>query len=687
MIVNKQSPFASLTGIDDVTKFKIDTSNPEIFKILRSKIYSDPIAAICREIMTNCRDAHIEVGTPKVPIEIHVIQPNNSIFNNSTESIVFTDFGPGISPERMEIFGTYTASTKNDNNEESGGFGLGAKTPFAYTDQFTIVTTVDGTTWAYTAFIDETEIGSIVLLDEFETENQNGTSIIIPFKQKHDVHTFVDKCMHYSEFWTVRPKWIGYDATYKESVPVANFCKNRFTVYKGYRCNPMFLIDGIPYPGSGNLKDIKLSAEHFICMNIKVGEFPLQISREQLQYTDEVNKTIHDDIQKLKQRCKELLDKVVSEAKTFKEACLKLKDSDALLSIACSINDKPIWWNEKEVKINKLFKYHDIYSYGFDGLHKINRGNSAASIDIGNNYWYVDTKGISDQKNAQIYEGTNEKFYLIKPKKNRCSFRAVRVRNRLELRPGRGYEQWEKGLAEETRELKEFLEPQIYSSFKTKRKKREKKETKFKSIDVRIVRYWPSKYSNDSWGYSKCFMVENGAIQSDYLISDCLLLSRKSIVCKEYEAEIVRAASVARINGQTLIIVKEKNKEIFESNGYQFFCENKYKKDLVFIGIRRLLDDLCELPIAKFFTKDKGRYERLVIANKLTQKASSITDKHNLNREFNPYVPDYIKESIDTVNAELIEVKRKHPLIDRYLSYSNDKVSEEALADIQKILS
>ena len=57
-----------------VHNFDIDPANKGlIFKILRSKMYSDPIGSICREISSNCRDAHREVKTPNRPIEIELI--------------------------------------------------------------------------------------------------------------------------------------------------------------------------------------------------------------------------------------------------------------------------------------------------------------------------------------------------------------------------------------------------------------------------------------------------------------------------------------------------------------------------------------------------------------------------------------------------------------------------------------
>src|ERR1019366_3856120 len=96
-----------------------------IFDILRSKMYSNPVLAICREISCNARDAHREVNKNNTPIEIHLpngLDPNYKI----------KDFGPGISPDRIEnVFIRYGVSTKREDNIQTGAFGMGCKTPFS----------------------------------------------------------------------------------------------------------------------------------------------------------------------------------------------------------------------------------------------------------------------------------------------------------------------------------------------------------------------------------------------------------------------------------------------------------------------------------------------------------------------------------------------------------------------------
>ena len=81
------------------------------------------------------------------------------------------DQGPGISPDRISnIFVQYTASTKREDDIQTGAFGLGSKTPFSYSDTFTIITVYGGIKYQYAAYIDPTRVGKLRLMSEEPTQ-------------------------------------------------------------------------------------------------------------------------------------------------------------------------------------------------------------------------------------------------------------------------------------------------------------------------------------------------------------------------------------------------------------------------------------------------------------------------------------------------------------------------------------
>lgn len=263
-----------------------------VFDILRNKMYSNPILAICREISCNARDAHREVGKHDVPIQIQLPNAIESFYK-------IKDFGPGINPDRIEnIFIKYGVSTKRDNNIQTGAFGMGAKTPFSYSDTFSIITNCDGVKYNYACFIDETKVGKIALLSKHETNEPNGTEIIIPVKSS-DYNLFRDATEQSTRFWKIKPDIKG-DLTYNAInfiLEGSNWAIYHNTDYN-YRQVISLIIDGISYPLDHSFLN-KSNHKFFISgalkgnllIYINNGEISLSANREQI-YLDQKTKDV-----------------------------------------------------------------------------------------------------------------------------------------------------------------------------------------------------------------------------------------------------------------------------------------------------------------------------------------------------------------------------------------------------------
>ncbi|MFW6273018.1 MAG: ATP-binding protein, partial [bacterium] len=187
------------SSISNSMEFGIRSENMGlILDILRSKMYKDPINSICREISTNSRDANIENNKRSHPVEISI---DEDLFNENELTSSFKDFGKGIDPDRMEnIFMQYGSSTKRATNSQAGGFGLGAKTPFAYSDTFYIRTISNGNEYIYVAAIENNDCGKMFCMVENKTSEKSGTTITIPIKNA-DRCSF-EKCVYTNTiFW------------------------------------------------------------------------------------------------------------------------------------------------------------------------------------------------------------------------------------------------------------------------------------------------------------------------------------------------------------------------------------------------------------------------------------------------------------------------------------------------------
>ena len=150
-----------------VTTFSIKASAQAMMH-LSSTLYTYKIKAVIREICCNAFDAHVAAGKKDVPFEVTLPSVNNLEFQ-------VKDFGTGMSDKDVEtLYTTYFESTKTDSNDFTGALGLGSKSPFCYTDQFTIESRFNGHKSIYTAFYDEDYMPSLTKLTSFKTDEENG---------------------------------------------------------------------------------------------------------------------------------------------------------------------------------------------------------------------------------------------------------------------------------------------------------------------------------------------------------------------------------------------------------------------------------------------------------------------------------------------------------------------------------
>ena len=172
-----------------------------VIEILRNRLYSHPIRTLVQEYISNARDAMREVGNT-APYDVTIPTRLNPTFK-------VRDYGPGITPDRMgSVFVNYGSSTKRNTNNQTGGFGIGAKSAWSYTDSFTIVTFVDGVKRSYVAHTGVNNNGRLDLVATEKTTEPNGTEIQIAVKNM-DLNAFTSAIYRAIYFWDVRPNLKG----------------------------------------------------------------------------------------------------------------------------------------------------------------------------------------------------------------------------------------------------------------------------------------------------------------------------------------------------------------------------------------------------------------------------------------------------------------------------------------------
>ena len=285
-------------------------ASAKAFRILSSNLYKNKIRAIIRELSCNAVDGHIANG-------------NKGMFDVTLPGMLdpqfkIRDYGCGMDDDTiMNLYTTYFASTKSDSNDYIGALGLGSKSPFSYTDSFTVVSYFNGTRRAYAAFIKDGE-PTITKVSEAETDEPNGIEITVPVNPQDCAKWKEEARYVFTSFGEIRPK---------TSLPV-DFLphdKNQFEVKNSVHGAGVFAIMGnIVYPLPAEMWNQMMISMSMTNQNtwsrgnqsafyirFNLGELDITPSREELSLDDDTIQAIKDCIKKTDDvMSKDLIDEV-----------------------------------------------------------------------------------------------------------------------------------------------------------------------------------------------------------------------------------------------------------------------------------------------------------------------------------------------------------------------------------------
>ena len=281
---------AIVSNVGEIGEFRIRNS-AKAFNILSSGLYANKIRAIIRELSCNAVDSHVAAGKADTPFDVHLpnsLEPHFSI----------RDYGTGLSHEQVtNIYTTYFESTKTNSNDFIGALGLGSKSPFSYTDNFTVTAIKDGRKGIYTAFINEQGVPSIALMMEEQTTDPAGVEVRFAVTDRYDFDKFRQEARYVYEYFKLRPVISGSqnfefkDPAYKETniIPGVH--------YAGDGRNSYAIMGNIKYPIEVPNADQALDGLHGLLacglvMEFNIGELDFQASREGLSYIPETIQSI-----------------------------------------------------------------------------------------------------------------------------------------------------------------------------------------------------------------------------------------------------------------------------------------------------------------------------------------------------------------------------------------------------------
>jgi len=190
---------AEVSGLDNVKSMQMQTSGKAFFVII-AKIYSYKIRSMIREICCNASDIH-KVQNQTKPFIVTLPSDLNPV-------LIVRDFGTGLSEDGMSLFTTVFQSSKEASDNETGYYGLGSKSPFAYTTSFNVVSYYNGLMSHYTVFLDGANEPKYAKVFEVPTEEPNGLEIQISVKDE-DITKFANEACDVLSSFNVPYELIG----------------------------------------------------------------------------------------------------------------------------------------------------------------------------------------------------------------------------------------------------------------------------------------------------------------------------------------------------------------------------------------------------------------------------------------------------------------------------------------------
>jgi len=342
-------------------------ADAKAFRILSDKLYSNKIKATIRELSTNAYDSHVDSEQPERPFLVQLP-------NHLQPTFAVEDFGTGMEEEKvLNLYSTYFDSDKIESNTVVGALGLGSKSPFAYTDTFTVVSKHKGTKSVYTCFLNEEEVPSILKIGSEPTREENGLRVEFAVQEK-DFNRFADEAKKVLRPFKIKPIIKGAEIEiYQYPDPIIK--KDGWKIFSkkyryGYTCDlydSVAVQGNIEYPIQINevkndkeriVEKYKISSEEFdkvldifnkvlFVVYFPLGTLGFAPSREHLEYNKFTNDAIFTRLWNVRQELYEEIkytfrsvDSVLDLVFKYQEISSNfsyLKDSDLL---ELSVDDK-----------------------------------------------------------------------------------------------------------------------------------------------------------------------------------------------------------------------------------------------------------------------------------------------------------------------------------------------------------
>lgn len=346
MLNTKPVEFAS-SGITGAQAFGFEL-NGIAFDAVINGIYSNKVGAPVREYATNAYDAHKMVGKDDVPFILMAPSMLNPFF-------MVRDFGPGMDNETVKKRATTMfGSDKRDRNDQVGCLGLGMKSGFAYSDQYTI-TCFDGVTKReYICFKNDTGEPNVSDPIESPSDEPTGVMIKIPVKQA-DIGRFKVEIEKVMLGFDPMPKIVN-NQWHPAGLKVLMQGDNYRIVKHDYISRPYVRQGCVLYPLELDQIDDRVSSHYKdipIIIDVPIGTASVQTSREKLGYDEPTKANLLAIWNDVRQKIEDEIQGAVDEPDNYLDACVRYRELSNRLG---KIMPKELKWRG-QFKLRASFPY------------------------------------------------------------------------------------------------------------------------------------------------------------------------------------------------------------------------------------------------------------------------------------------------------------------------------------------
>lgn len=302
------------------------TNDPVLMGMLSTGLYQKPMRTMIQETMFNAWDAHRMGNCQDKPIDIYI---------NDTSGLIIRDYGPGIHKKEIHpIYCIYGNSTKRDNDELTGGFGLGSKSPYAYADSFTVTSHHEGFKGMYVMNRVSEENqggpGRSTIFEDIPT-SESGLIVTIPLKNDNDMtraYLYVKDILYLSGIKArIHFKDETPEEIFAETIPAGewivdeNSHKNQlFAVYGGVRYE---IINDDAYKAEFSFVQKMANLMGNMYIGFKPSTLTPLPSREGLNLNERTVTTIKNQLELMEENFRQMLYPVVRVVlnESFKSLC------------------------------------------------------------------------------------------------------------------------------------------------------------------------------------------------------------------------------------------------------------------------------------------------------------------------------------------------------------------------------